>query len=43
MTYCKINTTAELRKFLKGKPTKVDPAMLLTLIGERYLAMIKSR
>ena len=33
--------TTEIRKFLKEKPTKVEPAILLGLIAEDYLEMLK--
>jgi len=35
--YVKINVVAELRKFLAGQPTKADPAVLLCIVGSRYL------
>jgi hypothetical protein len=43
MQYVKFNADAELRKFLKGKETKVDLAVLLNVIGHRYLEALKSR
>lgn len=41
MRYVKFNATAELRKFLKGKETKVDLGVLLSVIGHRYLETLK--
>lgn len=43
MTYTKFNVAAELRKFLRGKKTKVDAGTLLSVVGARYLEMLKGR
>jgi hypothetical protein len=43
MAYTRFNVTAELRKFLKGKKTKVDAETLLLVIGGRYLEALKDR
>ena len=41
--YIKFNAMAELRKFLRGRKTKVDTTALLCVIGCRYLDMLKRR
>ncbi len=38
MTYVTYSLDAELRKFLRNKPTKTPPEVLLTLIADHYLA-----
>lgn len=43
MAYVKFNINRELRKFLKGGKTKVDPASLLFAIGDRHLDMLQDR
>ena len=37
MTYQKFNVMAELRKFSRGRKTKVEPYVLLRLIVDGYL------
>ena len=37
MAYLKFNIRVELRKFLRGEPTKVQPDVLLHLIAPKHL------
>jgi hypothetical protein len=37
MKYARFNVAAEVRKFVANKPTKVEPALLLYMIGQDYL------
>jgi hypothetical protein len=39
--YVKYNLDAELRKFLRNKPIKTTPEVLLTLIASEHLAEAK--
>lgn len=41
MKYVKYDLDAELRKFLKNKPTKTTPEVLLFLIASEHLAKAK--
>lgn len=38
-----INMAAEVRKFFRGKETRVSPEVLWHLIGDEYLEMLKDR